>query len=199
MNNFSKDQIKNKIIGISGNARSGKDTLGNNIVKILGDYGIKAKTMSFAHELKKSVDSFLIDQIGISAFTEDPNEKKIIRPFLVHWGTEIIRGIDENHWIKKLEDKISDDCVNVITDVRFENELSWIKDNGGLSVYISRDGVGPANSYEEGNNRKISELVDLKFFIGNFEDEKLILLTSNEILDKLINEDIYESWKATCH
>lgn len=193
------NKFKHKIIGISGNARSGKDTLGRNMVSILSDSGIKAKTFSFAHELKKSVDGFLIEQLGISAFTEDSDEKKIIRPFLVNWGTEIMRKKDSEHWIKSIEKKLSDNCVNIITDVRFENELDWVKEKDGLSVFLSREGISPANSYEEENNKLLSENVDLKFFIGNFEDEKLIMLTSNEILDRLINNDIFELWKATCH
>ena len=92
-----------KIIGIGGNARSGKDTLGSYFVKILADQGIKAKTYSFANELKKSVDDFLIREIGISAFTEDEGEKKIIRPFLVFWGTDIMRKINDNVWVEKIE------------------------------------------------------------------------------------------------
>ena len=199
MSKNSTNRFKHKIIGISGNARSGKDTLGRNMVSILSDSGIKAKTFSFAHELKKSVDGFLIEQLGISAFTEDSDEKKIIRPFLVNWGTEIMRKKDSEHWIKSIEKKLSEDCVNIITDVRFENELDWVKEKDGLSVFLSREGVSPANSYEEENNKLLSENVDLKFFIGNFEDEKLIMLTSNEILDRLINNDIFELWKATCH
>lgn len=199
MSKNSTNRFKHKIIGISGNARSGKDTLGRNMVSILSDSGIKAKTFSFAHELKKSVDDFLIEQLGISAFTEDSDEKKIIRPFLVNWGTEIMRKKDSEHWIKSIEKKLSEDCVNIITDVRFENELDWVKEKDGLSVFLSREGISPANSYEEENNKLLSENVDLKFFIGNFEDEKLIMLTSNEILDRLINNDIFELWKATCH
>lgn len=199
MSQNSTNRFKHKIIGISGNARSGKDTLGRNMVSILSDSGIKAKTFSFAHELKKSVDGFLIEQLGISAFTEDSDEKKIIRPFLVNWGTEIMRKKDSEHWIKSIEKKLSDNCVNIITDVRFENELDWVKEKNGLSVFLSREGIAPANSYEEENNKLLSENVDLKFFIGNFEDEKLIMLTSNEILDRLINNDIFELWKATCH
>ena len=187
------------IIGICGNARSGKDTLGKNIVSILKDNGIKSKVLSFADELKKSVDEFLINSIGISAFTEDEEEKKTIRPFLVTWGTEVIRSMDKNYWINKLEEKISQNQVNIITDVRFENELEWIKNNGGLSVYLERDGIKPANKHEEDNNKLISSLTDLRFHVGNFEDEKLIFLTSNEILDRLINNEIFEKWKATCH
>lgn len=188
-----------KIIGISGSARSGKDTLGANIVKILADQGIKAKTVSFANELKQSVDKFLLDQTGISAFTEDNDEKKLIRPFLVCWGTEIMRSIDDRIWIDKLEENISSDCVNIVTDVRFENELDWIKQNNGLTVFLNRENVKPANKFEEENNKILSKGSDLSFHIGNFEDERIIFLTSNEILDKLINNEIFNLWKATCH
>jgi len=188
-----------KIIGISGSARSGKDTLGSNIVQILSDQGIKAKTVSFANELKESVNKFLIDQTGISAFTEDDEEKKLIRPFLVCWGTEIMRSIDDRIWIDKLEENLSSDCVNIITDVRFKNELDWIKQNNGLTVFLNRENINPANKTEEENNAFLSKSVDLNFHIGNFEDERIIFLTSNEILDKLINNEIFNLWKATCH
>lgn len=187
-----------KIIGIAGNARSGKDTLGKNFVKILADQGIKAKRYSFAHELKKSVDDFLIREIGISAFTEDEQEKKIIRPFLVFWGTDMMRKINNNIWVEKMEPSLYDNHVNIITDLRFDNELQWIKDNKGLSVLIKRDGVDPANEYEKVNNDKMEKLVDSNFHMGNFDDDKLVELIANEVLNSIVNEEIYELWKATC-
>ena len=190
--------LNQKIIGIAGNARSGKDTLGKNFVRILKDCGIKAKTYSFADELKKSVDDFLIREIGISAFTEDTEEKNIIRPFLVFWGTDVMRKINDNIWVEKIEPNLDNNHVNIITDLRFENELDWINENDGLSLLIKRSGVEPANEYEKVNNQKMSELVDANFEMGNFEDEKLIELMSSEILNSLINEEIYELWKATC-
>jgi len=187
-----------KIIGIAGNARSGKDTLGENFVKILSDQGIKAKKYSFAHELKKSVDDFLIREIGISAFTEDEEQKKIIRPFLVFWGTDMMRKINNNIWVEKIESSLYDSHVNIITDLRFDNELQWIKDNKGLSVLIKRDGVDPANEYEKVNNDKMEKLVDSNFHMGSFDDDKLVELIANEVLNSIVNEEIYELWKATC-
>ena len=186
------------IISISGNARSGKDTLAKNMSSILEEVGIKTKIVSFANELKKSVDEFLLEQTGISAFTEDDEEKKIIRPFLVCWGTDVIRKIDDNTWINKLEENLCSDSVNIITDLRFENELKWVRENKGLSVFIERDGVEPANEYEKTNNLLLKESVDLNFTFGNFEDKNILRLTSVEILDKLINEDTFKLWKATC-
>jgi len=188
-----------KIIGISGSARSGKDTLGNNMMKILLDNGIESNVLSFANSLKCSVDDFLIDQTGISAFTEDEDEKRLIRPFLVCWGTDIMRSINDNIWIEKLERDLSDKQVNIITDVRFPNELEWIKEKKGLTVFINRTGIEPANDYEKENNRILSEEADNNFCIGNFENEKYLELTANEILNSMINQDIFETWKATCH
>lgn len=187
-----------KIIGIAGNARSGKDTLGENFVKILADQGIKAKKYSFAHELKKSVDDFLIREIGISAFTEDEEEKKTIRPFLVFWGTDMMRKINNNIWVEKIESSLYDNHVNIITDLRFDNELQWIKDNKGLSVLIKRDGISPANEYEKVNNEKMERLVDSNFQMGNFDDTKIVELMANEVLNSIVNKEIYELWKATC-
>ena len=186
------------IISISGNARSGKDTLAKNMSSILEEVGMKTKIVSFANELKKSVNEFLLEQTGISAFTEDDEEKKIIRPFLVCWGTDVIRKIDDNTWINKLEENLCSDSVNIITDLRFENELKWVQENKGLSVFIERDGVEPANEYEKTNNLLLKESVDLNFTFGNFEDKNILRLTSVEILDKLINEDTFKLWKATC-
>lgn len=190
--------LEHKIIGIAGNARSGKDTIGQNFVKILADQGIKAKTFSFADELKKSVDGFLREQIGISAFTEDDKEKELIRPFLVFWGTDVMRKINNDIWVDKLQNSLHNNHVSIITDLRFLNELEWIKKNKGLSVLVKRDGIEAANSYEEENNKQISELADSNFHMGNFKDKKLIELMANEILNSIVNKKIYELWKATC-
>ena len=188
-----------KIIGIAGNAGSGKDTLGENFEKILADQGIKAQRLSFAFELRKSLDEFLIKETGISAFTKDKNEKNLIRPLLVCWGTDIMRKLNDNIWIEKIEPSLLNDHVNIITDLRFPNELKWIKKNNGFSLLIKRDGINPANEYEKLHNENMAQDVDLEFEIGNFDDKKLIQLTANEILNSLINQKTYNIWKATCH
>lgn len=190
---------KHNIIAIAGNARTGKDTLGNNFVKILGDQGIKAKTFSFANELKESVNRFLIDKTGISAFTEVEEEKVLIRPFLVCWGTDVMRKIDPNIWVDKLNDNLLSDHINIITDLRFTNELDWVKQKGGMSLLIKRDGIEPANDYEKDQNKAIEGSIESVFHIANVDDESVLTLTANEILNSMITKDIYEKWKATCH
>ena len=89
----------NSLIGIAGFARSGKDSL----AKILSNLSDHCKITSFAYYLKKDIDPFLQSRLNISAFTENPKEKEIIRPLLVCWGTKVIRDkIDKEYWIRKM-------------------------------------------------------------------------------------------------
>jgi hypothetical protein len=150
-----------KIIGISGNARSGKDTVGRFIKDIFEKKGLNVQLVSFAAKLREEVDEFCRDKLGISAFTTDDVEKKLIRPFLVCWGTEIRRNIDVSHWINALDRSMTDEqTLYVVTDLRFENEYQWIKDNGGITVYLERSAIAPANEYESFNNAILKGRVD---------------------------------------
>lgn len=190
---------KYNIIGIGGNARVGKDSIADGFVEILESNGISAQKISFANELKRSVDSFLIEQIGISAFTSDSEEKKLIRPFLVTWGTEIMRKINDNIWIEKIQESFDLNKVNIIADMRFMNELNFIKDNKGLCVFLERPDIPPANEYEKNINPEIRRQCDLDFSMSKLEEPSLIKSVAGEILNNLTNEEIIKSWKATCH
>ena len=77
--------------------------------------------------------------------------------------------------------------------------MDWIKENSGFSILIKRSGIDPANDYEKTNNEKLEDVVDVKFEIGNFDDEKFIELAANEILNSLLDDKTFELWKATCH
>lgn len=194
--------MKNKhIIAIAGNARSGKDTLGKNICELLREYDINAATYSFADQLRAEVDSFLQETLGISAYTTDNREKIIIRPFLVFWGTEIRRWMNASVWIDKLNERIKHNEVAVITDLRFENEYNFVKENGGLVVYLTRidkNGceIQPANSYEKENNVFLSNNADSNFAWLSSNDDSLLKSISNELLETIITEDTYKTWKA---
>ena len=193
--------LEKKIIGIGGNASSGKDTLANNLVSILAELNIKAEKVSFANALRQSVDDFLLRELGISAFTEDKKEKDIIRPFLVFWGTDIMRGRDEDVWVKKLQSSLKEDQVNIISDLRFTNELDWIQNNNGVSVMLSRPNANPANKYEEEENKKLRQSVNLKFSLADLKKENrdyILKSVSHEILNSLLTEETLDLWKATC-
>ena len=150
-----------KIIGIAGNARSGKDTVGHFIKDIFEEHGKNVHVVSFAAKLREELDAFCIDKLGISAYTTDDEEKKIIRPLLVCWGTEIRRKINIDHWVQALEQSmVHDNAYYIVTDMRFENEYQWIKDNGGITIYLERNAIAPANEYEKENNAILKTVVD---------------------------------------
>jgi len=191
-----------KIIGISGAARSGKDTFADCLIDILNQNGIKAKKMSFANQLKLEVRDFLRQTIGIDAFTQDDEEKKIIRPFLVTWGTEVRRKQNPNIWIESVEKQLQDDCVNIITDVRFENEMDWLKEKEGYSVFISRqlkDGsvVPPANETEKENNQSLINRSDFQLSWNTVDNLDWLTAVAYETLIKLASEEEIKSWTQT--
>ena len=119
-----------KLIGISGFARSGKDTFYQRGKIALEKEGYKACRFAFADALKYEIDEILAKYTEISAFTENKTEKELIRPLLVTWGTDIRRKIDENCWIKKIqsdvEKKIKEGYYVFVTNVRYKNEAEHI-------------------------------------------------------------------------
>lgn len=183
------------IFGISGVARCGKDTLGKHLISKLNKSGFPAMNISFAMELKRDLDSFLKEKLNISAFTESNSEKEIIRPMLVCWGTDTCRKIDPDHWIKKIEKQvkasINNKIIVVITDVRYENEAKWIKDNGGFLIHLSRMGQKPSNFQERLNDPIVKRSADHIIKWKTFSDEKE---TCNYHLNKLFLEQGWSTY-----
>lgn len=179
------------ILGISGFARAGKDTAALYLRKSLQAKGFRSTTFSFADELKRMADPFCVKHFGISAFATSTEEKKIIRPFLVGMG-ETCRNLHPDFWIAKVEPNVKA-CIEklnilpVVTDVRYANEGNWVKRMGGIIIYISRDGVGPANSEEARTVPEVEAMADLRIDWPTFGVEELEKCQSfaDEILSKL--------------
>lgn len=169
--------MKNKLIGISGFARSGKDTFYERCKQILASVGEKSKRYSFADALKSELDELLVKYTGISAFTENNREKEIVRPLLVTYGTDVRRKLNQDCWIEKITAGVNTDLrLNnhvFITDVRFLNEAKWIKHNGGILININREGVGPANKDEQEQYELFKDLIDYKISWPTFQENYL--------------------------
>jgi ABC-type uncharacterized transport system ATPase subunit len=92
--------MQNKIIGIAGCARSGKDTFFN----ILKKYLPEVEQVALAGELKKDLDDFVKSKIGISVFTDDTKEKSLIRGLMVEYEKSKDNKLMEHTglvWLKK--------------------------------------------------------------------------------------------------
>ena len=156
------------IIGVSGYARSGKDTLAQHLVK---HYGFKQ--VSFADILREAVFllnpivglngyhydvegnihyeykrvSDVIDEYGWGGYKETPFGEEI-RALLQRLGTEVGRQLlGEDIWVTAAFRLMNSEDNYVLPDCRFINEARTVKEFGGTVIRVNRPGYGPVNSH----------------------------------------------------
>jgi hypothetical protein len=155
------------IIGLSGYAKSGKDTVAEMIQEIHPD---KWEVKKFSGKLKLiasiltgiPADKFEDQEFKSSILGEewwknygDFYHQTTVRDFLQILGTDAIRnGLHTNAWVNALmadykPRKMSEYNPSnwIITDCRFPNEAEAIKDRGGIIVRIDRPGIAPVNAH----------------------------------------------------
>jgi len=178
------------IIGIVGKKLSGKDTCADYLVK---NYGFIK--LSFAEPLKRMCKEgfdFSEEQVnGKLKETIDPDWGITPREILQWLGTEIFRqdiqkilpNIGENFWIHLLDRKIKKILEQnpkqniVIADVRFENEIKFIKNMNGHIIKIIRNNIEQTN-YTQHKSELLAD---------NIEKPDHILLN-----DGIIMENFYQ-------
>lgn len=192
----------NTIIGIAGPARSGKDTLCNQFLEIFQEMNIKAKRSALADQLKLESKDFIFNTLGIDVFTEKTEEKNIIRPFLVTWGTHVRRKLDPDIWIKKIQDSIEENSILIVPDIRFKNEFDWVKNNNGYMFFVDRinengELVPDANQDEAENNTFLRESSDHSFVWSTTDDKKILISVAFEIISNTISDQQLSLWRQT--
>jgi dephospho-CoA kinase len=152
------------VIGLTGYAQTGKDTVGEILVR---DHGFKRVAFADAvrecvYALDPSIPVFgrdnyrsLRDQVDKWGW-EDTKKNPAVRALLQRMGTEVGREIiDPDIWIKIAERKAHDlrrlGYHVVFTDVRFFNEYEAIELFGGEVWRIERPGTGPVNAHVSDN------------------------------------------------
>ena len=170
-----------KVIGISGSARSGKDTLCLLMQKVFEKHeGKDLMRAGFADAVKGDLHGLLVKKAGISAYTEVDAEKKLIRPLMVAYGTQLMRKMDPMHWVKRMEPSLdlakTIKATLCITDVRYKNEIEWIKENEGITIYVDLKDNSPANAEEKRNDKMLREKSDLIFSWEKVGKDKILKL-----------------------
>jgi hypothetical protein len=196
------EKIKNDknliIIGITGFAKTGKDTFAK-IAKnlLINKYGYDCHIFSFAEDLKKISNKIVKPNFGINCITATKKEKDSIRPILVGIG-EGFRNIDEFFWVKTVIRKINKIKINkktfvLIPDVRFENEAKWIKSNkNSVIISINRKGIKPPNRQEIKNIPVIkNKYADLKIKWENIGSENILTNTN-------LNSKVFKVLEKKC-
>lgn len=137
--------MKPLLIGLSGKAGAGKSTVGDYLA---GAHGYAQ--FAFAEALKEVVQKvflFTDEQMTFGKEAEDPRWKVSPR-FCLQWlGTEVLRDVWPDIWIRHLRQEIMDFLSSngqrliVVTDVRFRDEAEALKRLGAVLVRIERNEV----------------------------------------------------------
>ena len=190
------------IIGLSGYAKSGKDTVAEIIQELqLNEWQIK----KFSGKLK-TIASLLT---GISANKFEEQEFKqsalsnewgmTVREFLQKLGTDAVReGLHTNAWVNALMadyhtdtktevlgefmKKVTPPCNWIITDCRFPNEAQAIKDKGGVIIRIDRPGIAPVNAHP---SETALDNWDFDYKIANASDLVALKQSVEVLLNKI--------------
>jgi hypothetical protein len=139
-----------RIVGITGVAGSGKDTVAGRLTR-QHHYHI----FKFADPLKRAIEGMF----GLSPdIWEDRVAKESAIPWLGHsprylaqtlgtdWGRTLVC---EDVWLLLMHRRLEThkDWRIVIPDVRFDNEAELIWQNGGVVIKLQRDAAAPVNEH----------------------------------------------------
>jgi hypothetical protein len=197
------------IIGVCGFIGSGKDTIADYLVNFH-----EFRRESFASTLKDAVAAvFGWDRTMLEGRTKEAREwREQVDPWwaarldmptltprwvLQYWGTEVCRkAFHDDIWIASLENKLRNSKDNVvISDCRFPNEISSIKNAGGQIIWVQR-GLLPewyelAVDANRGSNVALNELKRLKIhasetaWVGTEFDA---IIDNNSTIDELYQQ-----------
>lgn len=144
-----------RLVGITGKARSGKDTAANFLCTRHG-----YTKYSLAAPIKRGIEAMfnLTSAIWNDPAKETPldvacmaSPRQLAQTLGTEWGRDTI---SENIWINLMErhwnymNEFAEYSM-VVPDIRFDNEADWITNNGGVVVRIDRAVTGVRSHVSE--------------------------------------------------
>lgn len=171
------------IIGISGKAQAGKDTIGNMLAYFFsgGNAGLNFRRLrdyyketSWEHKyfglpLKQCLIPLLncsLEDLNDQSFKQSklPWLNCTVRELLQKFGTGVRNTVDSEFWVKALFKDYSENSNWIITDVRFKSEAQAIKDRGGIIIRVNRNTAGAGNHQSEVD---LDDYQDFDYIIDN--------------------------------
>ena len=142
------------IIGLTGYAQSGKDTVAKILVENYGytRVAFADKIRDFLYEMNPMVDNiafepiFLRDHVDRNGW-EVAKKNPHVRRTLQNAGVAARKTFGEDFWVDKALASILRHENTVITDVRFINEAEMVKHQDGQVWRIKRLGVTAVNGH----------------------------------------------------
>ncbi len=137
------------IIGLTGYAQSGKDTVAKMLVDNYGYTRIAFadKIREFLYETAPDYIKLLVDEVG----WDRAKQNSTVRELLQITGVGARKVFGEGFWVHEaMKSMLNDprpDLNYVVTDVRFLNEADMIRANNGHLWRIKRIGVSAVNAH----------------------------------------------------
>jgi len=144
------------VLGLSGWARSGKDTVADYLVENEGytkvSFSAPMKEAMYRLNPRITVNEVVNTalRVGVDVYGWEGLKERSpdIRGLLQRFGTEVGREMfDENFWVDYALNSIEDGSKVVISDVRYPNEADAIRELGGKVFRVERNGVFAANEH----------------------------------------------------
>lgn len=169
------------IVGISGKARSGKDTFAEMLTAELNKLSYPPYIMmAFAHELKTRCQAaFDLSYEQLWGDEKEELDKRYPKPdtdtfwtareIMQNYGA-FYRSIDDHFWIKNLfkvaEEKEYKNVV--ITDVRYVNEAEYIQHKkGGYVIRITRKSKDDVHNMEHPSEVQLDHYGGFDYYVIN--------------------------------
>lgn len=184
-----------KPIGVTGFARSGKDTFYSIFKKYAEEEGYKTQRVALADNLKDDLKDFIQKYFKIDIYNVENKEKEFVRPLMVIYGKLKRESTQGKYWTNKVQAQVDElvknDIIPVITDIRYmeyeEDEYFWLKQkNNGLLVSINQKSIKPANIEEKTNISKIKKLADFKINWKKEPDRNILFIKYKNKLKKIL-------------
>jgi hypothetical protein len=152
------------MIGLTGYAYVGKDTLANLLVRNHGYHRLGFADPLYAMLLALNPPVPRLDAPPLLTVQElfdvcdgswtlakqDPFHGPGLRGLLQRLGTEAVRKhLGEDAWVRAAARTINENgwTRTAMSDVRFPNEAEFVRQSGGIVVRIVRPGYGPVNQH----------------------------------------------------
>lgn len=174
------------IIGLSGYANAGKDSVAQILVEKFG-----YKRMAFADAIRDilyTLDPLTNNGLHVKSVVDDygwdiAKQDIEIRRLLQVLGTEVGRNVfGDDVWVDVLISKLEPMDKVVITDVRFQNEAREIHNLAGVLWRINRDGVSAVNEHiseTQMDQYLFDEIVDNDGSLEDLENTIINLIENN--------------------
>jgi hypothetical protein len=171
------------IIGLTGYAQSGKDTLANILVEKFGFtrvafadpirdllYEMNPSVKDGGYRVRGVVDGYGWE-IAKTTFPE-------VRNLLQNLGVGARKTFGESFWVQQALRKVHFEGNFVITDVRFSNEADAIRKYDNSQIWrVKRPGVGAVNLHESETQMDSYKVDQIFLNSGTVEDLEVLLTT----------------------